>query len=171
MYRQPPSFPRLGRRGQPGEIRNHKVQRTTYIVRFGGERDHNPRALLVHPATAHSQRRDRHLSAAPPKSPGPSSMHYGRGLAVCRCRLTPRSLKFLECLETVRMESERPFIGLVSQVHQKGRCRDVTFATVTRAKMAVSWQQLPGCPNTFSLLEHCRCPNLAASICPRNAMI
>jgi len=63
------------------------------------------------------------------KSPRPSSIGYGRGLTVCRCRLTPRSLKFLECLETARME--RPFIWLVRSSPEGKRYGDVTPATVT----------------------------------------
>ena len=78
------------------------------------------------------------------KSPRPSSTGYGRGLAVCRCRLTPRSLKFLECLETARME--RPFIGLVRRPPEGKRCRDVTPVIVTSVTSHV---------RSSSNLSHC----------------
>lgn len=56
-------------------------------------------------------------------------MGYGRDLAVCKCRLTPRSLKFLECLEMARMD--RPFIELVRSSPEGKSYGGVTPATVT----------------------------------------
>ena len=56
-------------------------------------------------------------------------MGYGRGLAVCMCRLTLRNLKFLECLETARIQ--RPFIDLVRKPPEGKSYCDVTLANVT----------------------------------------